>query len=159
MSEPARSSRLVSMIAALGLAAALLGLSAHSPAQKGPAAKAPVPSAFDDTVEAYIRFLPRLYMALLYQARANFKEPTTAGAPVNAFAHRASLADPTLRGIVKPNNDTLYASAWLDLTREPIVLQVPSTGRRYHIVQALDPWTEVVASLGTRTTGNKEGLH
>src|SRR5213075_2211822 len=39
----------------------------------------------------------------------------------------------------------------------PIVLSVPDTGKRYYAMQILDAWTNVIASPGTRTTGNGKG--
>ena len=40
---------------------------------------------------------------------------------------------------------------------EALVLTLPDTGDRYHVVPLMDMWTDVFASLGTRTTGNAGG--
>ena len=64
------------------------------------------------------------------------------------------LADHTSRGVTSPNNDTLYASAWLDLTQGPVTVTLPDFGKRYFSLQLMDMYTNSFAVLGTRTTGS-----
>lgn len=78
-------------------------------------------------------------------------------APVNQFAHLRSYPDANAKDVVRPNFDTLYSSAWIDLTNGPVVLTVPNTNGRYYLVPSLDMWTDVFASVGSRTTGTKSG--
>ena len=61
------------------------------------------------------------------------------------------------RNVVRPNADTLYSSAWIDLSKEPQILKVPDTQDRYYLMQFMDAWTETFAIPGKRTTGTKEG--
>jgi len=75
-------------------------------------------------------------------------------APVNQFAHYRTFPDDTFKEIPSPNVDTLYSFAWLDLSKEPIVLSLPDVGDRYYLFPMLDGWTNVFFSPGTRTTGN-----
>ena len=75
----------------------------------------------------------------------------------NAFAHKSSFPDANFRDVVRPNADTYYSTASLDLTKEPIILSVPNTHGRYYMMPMLDAYTNVFASPGTRTTGN--GAH
>lgn len=56
--------------------------------------------------------------------------------------------------VVRPNLDTLYAVAWLDLSTGPVTLTVPDMGERYFVYQVMDAWTNVAAAPGTRTTGS-----
>ncbi|HWU32986.1 MAG TPA: DUF1254 domain-containing protein, partial [Marmoricola sp.] len=80
-------------------------------------------------------------------------------APVNQFGSGRNLAvaDPNHQVFVQPNNDTLYSMAHLDLTR-PVVLHVPKVpNHRYYVMQFLDPYTNVFAYVGTRTTGDGPG--
>ena len=92
------------------------------------------------------------YPLLLMDAtRASWPTPT------NRFAHAAEFPDDRFTDVVSPNVDTLYSPAWLDLTKEPIVLALPDVGRRYYMMPLLDAWTNVIAAPGTRTTGNGKG--
>jgi hypothetical protein len=77
--------------------------------------------------------------------------------PMNHFNHAVSFPPSTARMVVRPNIDTLYSSAWLDLAPEPIILSVPDTGGRYYLVQVMDAWTETIAVPGKRTTGTQAG--
>jgi len=92
----------------------------------------------------------RRYMTAVSE-RADLK------APLNQLCHLGRFPDHSSRGVVSPNVDTLYSTAWLDLGAEPLVLAVPEMGDRYYVMQMLDAWTNVFASPGTRTTGGGAG--
>ena len=79
------------------------------------------------------------------------------GLKINQFFSQGTLLNPKFNAVVRPNVDTLYSQAWLDLSREPIILHVPDTFKTYYVLQMLDDWTNVFASIGARTTGTKEG--
>jgi hypothetical protein len=77
--------------------------------------------------------------------------------PSNQFTHLAQFPDDKFRLVVLPNTDTLYSSAPLDLSKEPVLLHVPDTHGRYYVMQVMDGWTETVSAPGKRTTGTGEG--
>jgi hypothetical protein len=77
----------------------------------------------------------------------------------NALAYRATLADHNARGITAPNNDTVYASAYLDLAPGPFEIAVPDMGRRYYSVAFMDLFTDNFAILGTRATKGRPGAY
>jgi len=82
---------------------------------------------------------------------------TTRGAQsVNQFTHVPQFPRPDIRQIVRPNADTLYSTAWLDLANEPILIHVPDSGGRFYLLQFMDAWTETFADPGKRTTGTGE---
>lgn len=76
---------------------------------------------------------------------------------MNAFTHVRTFPLAEFRDDVRPTFDTLYSIAWLDLTKEPIIVSAPDTQGRYHMLPMLDMWTDVFACPGKRTTGTGAG--
>jgi hypothetical protein len=106
-------------------------------------------AAYELATQAYLFAYP-----LVLMERTRLAVPNR---PINEFVHAQVYPGPKARTVVRPNVDTLYCTAWLDLSREPIVMSVPDMGGRYYLVQMLDAWTETFSVPGTRTTGNKAG--
>ncbi|MBW2298636.1 MAG: DUF1254 domain-containing protein [Deltaproteobacteria bacterium] len=78
-------------------------------------------------------------------------------APANHFSLVRVFPDHLFRQVVRPNCDTLYSTAWIDLSKEPIILSVPDMGDRYYVMPFMDAWTNVFAYIGKRTTGSGPG--
>ena len=70
---------------------------------------------------------------------------------INRLFPRTALADASSRDVTTPNNDTLYASAWLDLSGGPVRFDMPPMGRRYHSAALMNLFTDNVAIVGTRS--------
>jgi hypothetical protein len=76
---------------------------------------------------------------------------------MNTFVNVPAFPPADLKIVVRVNFDTLYSIAWLDLTKEPLVVSAPDTSGRYYLLPMLDMWTDVFASPGWRTTGTQPG--
>jgi hypothetical protein len=102
---------------------------------------------------AYIYAYP---LVLMEFTRRVAEQRAGARAP-NTFTHNPEFPNAKFRAVIRPNADTLYSSAWLDVSKEPILLRVPDTKDRYYLMQLMDAWTETIAVPGKRTTGTGEG--
>lgn len=109
-------------------------------------------------VDAYLYFYPLLTMDI---TRKQFtpREPGKAfgQGPMNRFVSVPQYPRADIKGVVRSNVDTVYSIAWLDLTKEPLVIAAPDTAGRFYMLPMLDMWTEVFASPGWRTTGIQAG--
>ncbi len=74
-------------------------------------------------------------------------------APVNTIAVYPHLLTPETQGQLRAANaDTLYLNAWLDLSRGPVLVDVPTFGARYYTLAFMDLYGRP-HHLGTRTNG------
>jgi hypothetical protein len=113
-------------------------------------------TAFEIGVEGYTFLYPLVLMDLTRRQMTNVEKvgDVPLRGPMDAFVHVPAFPPASFRDVVRPNFDTLYSVAWLDLSEEPRVVSVPAAGDLYYLLPLYDMWTEVFASPGTRTTGN-----
>jgi hypothetical protein len=105
-------------------------------------------------VEAYVYFYSLLSMDITRKQFTNVEPGKEFGkGPMNMFVNVPEYPPADFKGVVRPNFDTLYSIAWLDLTSEPLIVSAPDTSGRYYLLPMLDMWTDVFASPGWRTTG------
>jgi hypothetical protein len=107
--------------------------------------------------DAYINFYPLVTMDVTRKQLTNVEPGKGVGAPMNALFSFPAFPTAEMRQVVRPNFDTLYSSAYLDLTKEPMVVSVPTPAGRYYLLPMLDMWSDVFASPGWRTTGTQAG--
>lgn len=92
-------------------------------------------------------------------------ERVRAEAPsLNTLINLTTFANPdvdpiwqAIGGGKRPNVDTFYSLAELDLSGGPVVLSIPDMGTRYFSFQLTDPYINVSAYIGSRTTGYGPG--
>jgi hypothetical protein len=159
-------------IAALVSAGTLLTLAAAAaprasaqeiPKNVSPAAALPAETyaakeeaAYAIGMQAYIWGYPLVEMYRFRDASTNGPDPAGVNAPINQFGHARRLVDDKLKLAHYPNSDTLYSIAWLDLSAQPQVLNIPDTKGRYYVVPLASAYNEIFASLGVRTRGYGE---
>jgi hypothetical protein len=109
-------------------------------------------------VDAYVYFYPLVTMDVTRRVSINLEPGKKPGfGPANMFNSFDAYPTAEFKTVVRPNFDTLYSIAWLDMTREPMIVSAPNTDGRYYLLPMLDMWSDVFASPGWRTTGTQAG--
>jgi hypothetical protein len=105
-------------------------------------------------VEAYVYLYPLVMMDVTRRQSTNVASGQVVGrGPMMTFTHVRTFPPAEFRDVARPNFDTLYSIAWLDVTDGPALLSVPDSAGRHYLLPMLDMWTDVFASPGKRTTG------
>lgn len=144
-----KAKRIAASLAALLLAA---GFTAPTSAQKAI-------DLSDEHVENLVR-LSYPYVAL-YNVNNKFalddSSPMSLGGWNNIRAN-TTLVDHTLKSIARPNNDTLYLTAVVDVTQESVIMEFPSFDSKYVslIVTAYDHHANEPALLERNLTAMRE---
>jgi hypothetical protein len=105
--------------------------------------------------DAYAYGYPLITMEMTRRVMTNAAEPGDNHAPMGQFHHARTYPNASFRDVTAPNADTLYSTAWLDVSKEPYVLSLPGEGDRYYLMPMLDAWTTVFQVPGKRTTGTQ----
>jgi hypothetical protein len=116
--------------------------------------------ARDIAADAYVYGYPLVLMDTARRVQTNVQAPDTAfggGAPVNRFTHMSRAADPLLHGLPYPDVDTLWSLLWFDVSKEPLLIEVPDARGRYYSITLADMWTDIFAAPGSRTV--QDGIH
>ncbi len=103
--------------------------------------------------EAYVFGFPLVITDL---TRAN---AATAVGHERALLRVRRFPDAQFRDVVRPNVDTLYTTAFIDMAKGPWVFEMAANNLRYEVMPFMDAWTNVFASPGTRSTGTAGGRY
>ena len=112
-------------------------------------------SVLSAAIDAYIYGYP---LAIMDTTRRQLTNVATAGparVPMDQLRRFRSYPAADDHSVPAPNADTLYTDAWLDVSKEPMVLTIPDMDDRYFMMPMLSGWTDVFQVPGTRTTGQR----
>lgn len=137
-----------SFLRQVGLAILIVALGPHAAM-----AKENVLEALPHAVEAYIYGYPLVTMEMTRRVMTNVEKAEGTRAPMGQFVRMREYPTAAFRDVTAPNADTLYTTAWVDVSDEPWVLSLPDAQDRYYLFPMLDGWTEVFQVPGKRTTG------
>jgi hypothetical protein len=103
--------------------------------------------------DAYIYGYPLVTMETTRRVLTNVTAPEGTRAPMGQIIKMREYPNASFRDVTAPNADTLYTTAFFDVSKEPWVLSIPDMKGRYFLMPMLDGWTNVFQVPGKRTTG------
>jgi hypothetical protein len=131
-------------------------VAAAQPVEAGGAPE-PARGPLETAIQGYIYGYPLVTVEMTRRVTTNTVQPAGLHGPMGQFASLHEYPTAAFKDVTAPNADTLYSSAWLDLSQGPWILQLPDEHGRYYLMPMLEAWTNVFASPGTRTTGTGAG--
>lgn len=121
----------------------------------------PEAQAFYLGLNAVMWGYPAVFFEDLMRGRTDPDAEAKTGNPrslVNQLGLVRHLRGPEFKQIATPNNDTLYAQGFCDVSREPLVVSVPAVDKnRYYVLQLWDVNGDTFGYIGSRTTGPGAG--
>ena len=117
------------------------------------------PGVVADGVLAYIYGYPLMMFGVTGRTATTVANGTTklGGAPLNQFGKESTLPNYKFTAVVLPSTSTLYASSFLNLCNEPVIMHLPNMNGRFFIMQMLDGWTEVSKVSPGSNKGDGDG--
>jgi hypothetical protein len=78
-------------------------------------------------VEGYVYAYPLVTMEMTRRVMTNVASPESTRAPMGQFVRMREYPTAAFRDVTAPNADTLYTTAWIDVSKEPWILSLPRT--------------------------------
>ena len=109
-------------------------------------------------LQSYVYGYPLVMMDVTRKVLTAAPAPNATGtaAPINQLARMPTYVSPDFKNVVRISLNSLWTTGFVDL-KEPVVLTVPDNKDRYYVFSVMNMWTDVFASVGTRTTGTGAG--
>jgi hypothetical protein len=130
-------------------------LAACSQSNTTTSGKPGVEEAVRDAVDAYIYGYPLVTMDMTRKFVTNYVTVQGNRGPMGQIIPLRNYPAVDDHAVTAPNADTLYTTAFLDVSKEPWVFSIPDMGDRFFLMPMLDGWTDVFQVPGKRTTGGK----
>jgi hypothetical protein len=145
--------RLILLVVTFALAGLVGAARAAPEPQQDPAAKEK--AALEAAVDGYVYGYPLVTMEMTRRVMTNVAKPEGTRAPMGQLVRMREYPTAAFRDVTAPNADTLYTTAWVDVSKEPWILSIPDMKGRYFLFPMLSGWTDVFQVPGKRTTGTK----
>ncbi len=114
-----------------------------------------IDSLEDLSRDAYIWGYPAVYLS---KAREAMLSKTKGGLEsINHFYHSSKIPDPFVGHFLNVNPENLYSWAWVDLSKEPLIMTHPAISARYYSVQFVDAYSTVFHAISNVNFGEKAG--
>ncbi len=117
--------------------------------------------AYSYALQAYLYTFPLTIVDREIKRREQITAPigTAPIAPINRLGHMSILADAQSDMPYSPNNDTVYTGVALDLTAEPIILEMPEIKDRYAVVQVTNAYVENIPYAYSPTANGNDAAY
>ena len=116
-------------------------------------------STLGTAIQGYLYGLPMVLMGETLEGFTGEERVCSLGTDINTFVNILDRPDTEFKAVVRPNVDTLYTSAMLDLTQGPQLMDMPAVSDRYVLMALMDAWSNNFAGVGTQTHGDQPGRY
>ena len=159
-------------VISLGVLVALVAMTAQAQQVPNPRTVAEVPGPTPGPwTKAYVQMVGRMAyiwgfpLAVYFNQRAiheNISETIMVNGvplgPLNQVAMFHDYVNPSERSLGDPNQDVVYGLSYMDLRKQPVIVQVPEFGDRYWVIEILDARAHEFSELG-KQYGTKPGMY
>jgi hypothetical protein len=108
-------------------------------------------------MDAYVYGFPLVIMDLTRQVMTATPTSGEYSAPINQFGRLRTVVAPNFKNVVRISTNSLWMHGFLDLGQEPIVISIPDTKGLPIAARALNMWTDVFGTAGSRTPATNDG--